>query len=384
MGDTSRSAGMFRVFFSSETNFVLVKTSVEFYEHIHFREGHDLMIRYLGYLFLVERGETERIRGALETAERLGGSYRIVDPGELRDYGINISVEGDEEARFMGLRDIEVGVFVPRAGMIEPDRIVSYYENRFRSLGGEVMYSTSVRRIVLGAENSLGLSREPFAWQRIVARGVETDRGFIEARNIVVATGSWSHLLLEPIGLPSVSRPKKRQIFVLRPVNEGLKRLFDIEGFNEDRVLPFTILPKGVYIKTHPVEKTFWVGLSDDLGRPYGLEERVVEEDFYRYSIYPVLSKYIPAFTDVFYETGWAGYYDINPIDGQPIIDRFSNIVVSVGTSGSGIMKADAIGRVTASLALGMEKAELFGGVKIDTTTFAIRDRRVSPERLVI
>lgn len=385
MGDTSKSAGMFRMFFSSYTNFVLAKTSVEFFEYLQFQEKIDLGIKHVGYLFLVAESEKERFREAILNADKLGGSYKYVDREDLKRLGIVVDVEEDEEARFMGLENIEHGIFVPRAGMIEPDRVATYYESQFKRLGGEIYYDTYVKRIVLGARNTLGLDKEPFAWQDIIARGVETDRGFIESSSIVVAAGVWSYKLLEPIGIPAVSRPKKRQIFVVRPTNDPLKRFFEVEFFNRERVMPYTILPKGVYVKSHPVEKNFWIGLSDDLGRAYTLEEEPLpEEDFYRYSIYPVLSKYIPAFRDVFYETAWAGHYDINPIDGQPIIDRYSNIVVSIGTSGSGIMKSDAIGRITAALALGMEEIELYGGVRISTDVYRIKDRKVEPEKLVI
>ncbi|MEM3960507.1 MAG: FAD-dependent oxidoreductase [Sulfolobales archaeon] len=385
MGDTAKSAGMFRVFFSSYTNFILAKTSIEFFENVQFKEGYDLGMRYVGYLFLVGEKEKEKFRNAIENAERLGGSYRYVDPRDLERIGIRTRVSDDEEARFMGLEDIEYGIFIPRAGMIEPDRIVAYYEDGFRRLGGEIFYETTVRRIVLGARNSLGLDREPFAWQDIIARGVETDKGFIEAENIIIAAGSWSYTLLEPIGIPAVSRPKKRQIFVARPVNKDLLQYFNIDLFNKEGVMPYTILPKGVYVKTHPIERTFWIGLSDDLGRAFKLEEDPVpEDDFYRYSIYPVLSTYLPAFRDVIYETAWSGHYDINPIDGQPIIDRFSNIIISVGTSGSGIMKSDAIGRITASLALELKEAELYGGIRISTDVYKLRERKIEPERLIL
>ncbi|MEM0457676.1 MAG: FAD-dependent oxidoreductase, partial [Sulfolobales archaeon] len=113
-------------------------------------------------------------------------------------------------------------------------------------------------------------------------------------------------------------------------------------------------------------------------------EDPVPEDDFYRYSIYPVLSTYLPAFRDVIYETAWSGHYDINPIDGQPIIDRFSNIIISVGTSGSGIMKSDAIGRITASLALELKEAELYGGIRISTDVYKLRERKIEPERLIL
>jgi glycine/D-amino acid oxidase-like deaminating enzyme len=62
MGDTSRSAAMFRVFFSSRVNVMITKSSVEFYKHVERSLGRNLGIRYLGYLFLVDVEELERMR----------------------------------------------------------------------------------------------------------------------------------------------------------------------------------------------------------------------------------------------------------------------------------------------------------------------------------
>ncbi|MFZ8824733.1 MAG: hypothetical protein ACO2O0_11415 [Desulfurococcales archaeon] len=63
---------------------------------------------------------------------------------------------------------------------------------------------THVKRIALGPRRPLEIPWEPFAWQDIEAKGVETDSGYIEAKNIVVAAGAWTRRLLEPIGIDPV------------------------------------------------------------------------------------------------------------------------------------------------------------------------------------
>jgi len=77
MGDTSRSAAMFKVFFSSRVNVMITKSSVEFYKHVERSLGRDLGIRCLGYLFLVDVEELERMRPALERFFRSIRSNRI-------------------------------------------------------------------------------------------------------------------------------------------------------------------------------------------------------------------------------------------------------------------------------------------------------------------
>jgi glycine/D-amino acid oxidase-like deaminating enzyme len=385
MGDTSRSAAMFRVFFSSKTNMILAKSSVEYFEHVEKNIGWDLGIRYLGYLFLVDSKELENMKPALDEAERLGGSYRIIDRDSLKNQGFNVDVSTDPEASLMGLPDIEAGIYIPKAGTLDPDSLVRYYEHAFKSLGGEILYNTEVKRIVLGPKNPLGIPGEPFAWQDIEAKGVETSSGYIEARSIVVAAGAYTRELLEPIGIDPIVNPKKRQIFVIRANTKGLADLLNTKGYNAYNVIPFTILPRGVYIKPEIGEKSFWVGLSDNLGRRYGLEEELkAEESFYRYSIHPVLTRYLPQFSQAYPDAMWAGYYDINPIDGQPVIFMVGNIEVVAGTSGSGIMKADAIGRIASALALGYDEVELYGGIRIRSDMFGLVRRYIDPEKLIL
>jgi glycine/D-amino acid oxidase-like deaminating enzyme len=171
---------------------------------------------------------------------------------------------------------------------------------------------------------------------------------------------------LEPIGIDPVVNPKKRRIFVIRASISDLSSLLHMKGYNDLYVMPFTILPRRIYVKPEIREESFWVGLSDDLGGPYALEEDPKpEENFYKYSIYPVLSKYLPQFTGASPASMWAGHYDMNPIDGQPVIFKIGNIEVAAGTSGSGITKADAIGRIASAVALDIDEAELFDGTSL-------------------
>jgi glycine/D-amino acid oxidase-like deaminating enzyme len=66
------------------------------------------------------------------------------------------------------------------------------------------------------------------------------------------------------------------------------------------------------------------------------------------------------------------------------VVDKLAEgLYVAAGTSGSGIMKADAIGRIAASLALGREKAELYGGTVVESNILRL-NRCFEEERLVI
>jgi glycine/D-amino acid oxidase-like deaminating enzyme len=76
--------------------------------------------------------------------------------------------------------------------------------------------------------------------------------------------------------------------------------------------------------------------------------------------------------------------YEINTLDGQPLIFEENGLMVVGGASGSGIMKADAIGRIAAALYSGEEYALLYGDRKFRISDLGLKNRRVEPEKLVI
>jgi glycine/D-amino acid oxidase-like deaminating enzyme len=54
------------------------------------------------------------------------------------------------------------------------------------------------------------------------------------------------------------------------------------------------------------------------------------------------------------------------------------------GASGSGILKADAIGRIAAALCKGEEYALLYGDRKFRVSDLGLKNRDIEPEKLVI
>jgi glycine/D-amino acid oxidase-like deaminating enzyme len=126
-------------------------------------------------------------------------------------------------------------------------------------------------------------------------------------------------------------------------------------------------------------------GCADDLGRPFELEDDPQPETgFLDEQIRPVVEAYLPAMAGAGTKVSWAGQYHYNTIDGNPYIFRESNVTVVAGASGSGIMKADAIGRVAAAAHLGEVWAELWDGNRIYVPHLGLRGRKVEHEALII
>jgi len=387
-GDSSKSAAAFRVFFTSRLNMALARSSVYYYRSVQ-EGGFDLGMRFVGYLFMVDEARRREVEAGLRYADKAGLEYRLLDPGTLEErLGVRTSVEGSEEAEILGAGDIVEGILIPDAGILMADRLVQYYYEAARQRGVSYGFDSRVTGFIHEPRQPLGIEGEPFPWQdsRISGVVLEGGREVRARRKTIVAAGAWTPYLLEPLGVDSYSRPKKRQIFVVKAETPEQRKALYAKGLNREGVSPMLIFPSLAYMRPAPEEEAYWTGYSDELGRPFRLEEDPAPEmDFYIYTVHPLISIYMPQFEGAPARSAWAGHYDISP-DGQPVIyEPFnSDLIVSAGTSGSGIMKADAIGRITASLALGLDEAELYGGETLKVAWLGYEERLVEKELLVI
>jgi FAD-dependent oxidoreductase domain-containing protein 1 len=192
----------------------------------------------------------------------------------------------------------------------------------------------------------------------------------------VVAAGTWSERLLDPIGFDPLMRPKSRSIFVFK--DPKLQRFRDAEGFSEAGLLPFTQIPEiSVYFKVEPSEGSIWLGCADDFGRRYGLEDDPQpERGLYEDDIYHALVKYLPCFEDLRPVNSWSGQRAINRVDKTPVVAPAPGMIYVGSATGYGVTKCDALGRTVAALHAGKEEAELYGGRRIRVADLGIDNRK--------
>jgi glycine/D-amino acid oxidase-like deaminating enzyme len=386
-GNTAKSAAMFRSFFYSHTNLTLADTSIDFYKHLQEDLGVNLKIKWPGYLWLFSEQEYRRLEPALKKLDGRGLKHKVYEKEELtKRFKLNTDVATEEDSKRIGLVDVDKGVFVPKAGSLDVDNLVNFYESEFTKLGGETQYNTKVKEILTEARDPLGIPGEPYFWQESRVAGVNTNKKKINAKKTVIAAGAWTPFLLDQVGINSHVKARKRQIFSVKADTKELKELLWTEGFNHEGCIPFTILPKPrVYLKPALEEDAFWFCYGDEFPREFKMEEDPkTEENFYQFGIYQVVVKYLPQFVGKQPFTSFAGQYAVNTIDGQPVIFEENDLMVVGGASGSGIMKADAIGRVAASLYAEKEYATLFGGKQFKVSELGMTERKVEPEKLVI
>ena len=392
--NTAMSAAAVRNMFASSTNQLLTDTSIKYMEHVQDDVGYELLFEKCGYLWLLSDSQfnNHSVQQWMERMKASGIHYQVYDKQQLKELipGLNVDFEGDEEAELMNLKEVSYGLFGKDCGVLDPTRLVEYYLKEFKKLSSiKPRFGVDVESLILDADPKLDVPGEPFVWQKKRVTGVKTNKGEFSAEVVVLATGAWANELLDPIGMDSRTKGKKRHMFVLHAgENKGLQDLLVTKGFSEMEMIPFTILPSaGVYFRPQFQEKGYWIGCGDKLGREYKYiqtdDDLVPESSYYENSMYPVLAKYFPAFEGTRPVNSWAGGYCYSQ-DAIPYVYLENGVLVVNGASGSGIMKADAMARIADALYRGEPEAELHGGKKISATALSIKERKVEIESVVI
>lgn len=386
-GSTAKSAAAFRCLFHSRTNFAIADSSAEFYKHVQDDLHFDLKLKWAGYLWMFDEDGYRSMLPVLKELADRGFKYTEYDESDLaRKLGMNTNFAGDEEAQMMGLGNVHKGIVIPKAGLIDVDSLVKFYESEFLRLGGKIQYGADVKEVLVEPRQPLGMPGEPYFWQDSTITGVRTIKGLIKAKKTILAAGAWMSQLLDPLGIECFIKAKKRQVFSIKAKTEALRKLLLSREFTDSGCLPFTILPKpSAYIRPAPEEDALWLAYADEFPRAFKIEDNPEpEENYYRFGLYQVMVKYFPQLTDCQPFSAFAGLYEINTIDGQPLIFEENGLMVVGGASGSGILKADAIGRIAAALYNGEEYAMLYGDGKFRVSDLGLKNRNIEPEKLVI
>lgn len=78
-----------------------------------------------------------------------------------------------------------------------------------------------------------------------------------------------------------------------------------------------------------------------------------IDYSYFDNAILPVLKNRVKGFDNCNIKGAWAGYYDCNVLDGNPIIGThpyYHNIIWATGFGGHGVQMAPAIGRAVEEL----------------------------------
>ena len=243
-GDTAKTVAGVRNTFTSEVNRLLSESSIDFYRHIQEDLRFDLHLEFVGYLWLLMDELVERLEPVIVRMRQDGVDFRIWEQSQLSEMiqGARLKIDpSDEATKIMGLTNIVKGLQGLKCGTLAAEKLVEFYKREIRRMGAIFRYGEHVQSIIVEPKHGLGLPKEPLVWQEARVKGVVTQRGSIRAEQTVLATGGWSTELLNAAGIDSHVRTKKRQVFALKGPN--VRTLLHSKGFNEQNVLPMTLIP---------------------------------------------------------------------------------------------------------------------------------------------
>jgi len=364
-GNTSKSAALFRNLFSSKTSRKLASSSINFYYTI----SDKIKLKKSGYLWLFSEDQWKKNKNIINKLNKNKLEIDLLNKEDINKY-LDINLFSNKE-----LPNIGNGIFCKRCGSLSAVSLAEYYANSFIEIGGKIFFNKEIKSIKLSGE------KEQYApWKDIKIKHLIDNNGDkFYSTKYLFATGAWTQNILSPIGIASNIYPKKRQLFGIK-----IKKISNI--FNKKlKQYPAIILPAGgVYLKPILKDKTIIVGCADDLGQPYNLTDYNANQKYFNKAIKPVLKHYFPHLKEYGLYLKWAGYYAYHWPDKNPVIENVSNITWVSGTSGSGIMKADAIGRITASKLLEDKYAILADQSKFRVSNLSLYNRNVDLEKLII
>ncbi|KCZ71554.1 glycine/D-amino acid oxidase, deaminating [Candidatus Methanoperedens nitroreducens] len=365
-GNTARSAALYRNFFSSHTSRVLAGSSIRYYLEL----GDKVQLDPIGYLWLFSEEQWADSQNGIQQLDPIKDKFEVLDRAAISDI---LRLNHKAKAPFP---DVYAGIYCHLCGSISGMALAQHYASEFKSIGGDVSFDTDIKSFILTGQNS-----RYAPWDEVKVSGiVDQESNTYHGTQFVIATGAWIHDLLAPIGIVSGILPKKRQLFGLT-IKDPAQLLMNHNSTKK----PAVILPAGgVYIKPILDKNILIVGCADDLGQPYLMSDPEPDPLYFHSAIEPVLNHYFPELKNYKLSLKWAGYYDYHWPDMTPVIESVANLTWVGGTSGSGIMKADAIGRIAAARLQGHEEAILADGVKFKVSKLSLRDREVEKEELII
>ena len=416
-GSMGASNAMVRDVFGSGDNHTLAKHSIAFYRHL-MDEQEELrapvpLLDLYGYLFLLSAARlpeylalVERSAGSID-AEAVGldelRSCPGLDPAPARWY------EGDDAPP---PEPIAGGLFGRNCGAVAPELLANFYFEAARHQGVEFEFNATVRRLSFEGREEVLLhepSKRPFAFQERVPGRLHISRvdlgdgRHVRTDKVVVAAGGWAEKILHPLGFATGCSPRPQSLYsVSGPAVDELLRweppVTAIDANGGKSRFPFLILPTGAALKPVFRERRIWmeyedsthpIGTPQDPGKDGRLDydmTQLADRDSYATDVLPAVTPYFPRFgsRDARLESCWGGYYHFSP-DGHPVlVEQPYGVVFIGGDSGSGIMKADSLGRLVAARCQGHADARLFGGEMYSSDRLSLANRAVKEEKIIL
>jgi FAD-dependent oxidoreductase domain-containing protein 1 len=318
LASTPRASGGARRLFSTPENILMSNYSIDCFGKFDKEmkvgdEPFSISWRKNGYLFIMQH----------RAMKMLEESFRV-----QREHGVNVDFL-DQKAlkeKFPSMRVDDLGgaAYSPDDGWMDPNSVLQGYRRKAKILGAS---------LETGEVVSIDHDRGKAKAVRLA------DGRVIEADYIINAAGAWAKEISKMVGMNVPIEPMKRfehhfdtpvQIEPLPYVKDLDRLAFRPEGAGYSGGVPSSNQPRGIDFD--------------------------IDHDYFDRVVWPALAYRFPAFEQVKCKTTWAGLYDQNELDGNPIIGPWTgvmeNFIVAAGYSGHGLMHAPATGRAISELVI--------------------------------
>jgi glycine/D-amino acid oxidase-like deaminating enzyme len=220
--------------------------------------------------------------------------------------------------------DVLGGSFCAVDGLIEPLNILRGFTRRAVDRGAEVLREAEVRAIQV---------------EKGAVHGIVTNRGAIDTRCVVNASGAWAKHVAARAGIDLPVEPLRRQVAGTQPL-----------PILPDETPMVIELGTGFHFrKDHSVGGGALL-LWNDPDEPYG--ERLDWETSWLKQVLPYARRRLPVLAETMVSPRrcWAGLYEMTP-DRHPILGPapgIEGLYLANGFSGHGVMHSPAVGRLIA------------------------------------
>lgn len=270
----------------------------------------DPQFRRRGYLYQVHGAAgVAALEANVRMQRELGVEVHILDVAELR-------------RRYPSFRftNVDCAALSPD-GQVDPYAALMGFRKAAEGLG--IVY---VKDRLVGLELAGGLVK-----QARLASG-----GSLPVDTLVNVANCWAPEICAMVGMSVPIEPVRRQQFYFLAQQQ-------IEPIPAMRHMD------GLAVRIH--QDGYIVGATaPQAGFKWELDHEVFES-----TLWPQLAEQSAAFEAIKLKSAWGGHYDMNRLDGNPIVDRFDkvpNFILAAGFSGHGLMHAPAVGRAVKEMIL--------------------------------
>jgi sarcosine oxidase subunit beta len=287
--------------------------SIKLYDRLSAELNFNLLFSQCGHLTLAHSDRAMFVMANRAEVNRLNGiDSRLIGPDEVQRLAPAMRVSDDATYPIMG------ALYHPPGGIIRHDAVVWGFARGADEGGAEIHPYTEVT----GLERSNG---------RITA--VNTDRGRVEAGQVINATAGWSTLIADMAGVPLPITTHILQACVTEPV----KPLLDVVIVSSQMHVYLSQSDRGEFVMGSEIEPWTTYRMNGTLNFLQDLTRHTLE-------LFPQLehARILRA---------WAGLCDLSP-DYSPILGQteVENFHVSAGWGTYGFKAAPIVGKTLAEL----------------------------------